>query len=196
MHLVKNETGFHGSTFIPWDTKITYKFVVDSEWVCETTSPTETDASGYTNNVYTSPSKILAEPDVAVATNGSVAEDKNSSSAPVVADPSSEAKSVDTTATGEAAAEPGVTISQLASDFVDTIVARDGTSSALGYVTSALGAAIQSQIGVDPINGEKVSNSQMHVQSWSDLHARLPWKPQNQMRSLLCQNHQWQSQRP
>ncbi|KAJ7047673.1 hypothetical protein C8F04DRAFT_17194 [Mycena alexandri] len=42
-------------------------------------------------------------------------------------------------------------------DFVDTVAARDGTTSALDYVTSALGAAIQSQIGVDPINGTQVA---------------------------------------
>ncbi|KAJ7233142.1 hypothetical protein B0H12DRAFT_1192120 [Mycena haematopus] len=46
----------------------------------------------------------------------------------------------------------------MASDFADTVIAADGTSSALGYVASALGATIQSQIGVDPINGAKVSS--------------------------------------
>ncbi|KAJ7233143.1 carbohydrate-binding module family 48 protein, partial [Mycena haematopus] len=55
VHLVKTENGFSGSVRIPWDTKIYYKYVVDSKWVCESTSPTETDSSGNVNNVYTSP---------------------------------------------------------------------------------------------------------------------------------------------
>ncbi|KAJ6539042.1 carbohydrate-binding module family 48 protein, partial [Mycena capillaripes] len=57
IHLVKNESGFHGSIKIPWDTTIYYKYVVDSNWVCEITSPTQTDNAGNVNNVYTSPPK-------------------------------------------------------------------------------------------------------------------------------------------
>ncbi|KAJ7499228.1 hypothetical protein FB451DRAFT_1428486, partial [Mycena latifolia] len=143
VHLVKNETGFHGSTRIPWDTKILFKYIIDTNWVCEATSPTETDASGNVNNVYMSPPKPLVEPvtsDATVMTNGAVAA-------------STENTDVPTTPTG---AEAGATLSQLASDLANTVAARDGTSSAFEYVTSALGAAIHSQIGVDPINGDKV----------------------------------------
>ncbi|KAJ7507451.1 hypothetical protein B0H11DRAFT_1967129 [Mycena galericulata] len=160
VHLVKNETGFHGSTLIPYGTKIAYKYVVDSDWVCENTTPTEADAAGHLNNVYTSPPKPWVEPaasDVAGTANGSATEEKALSITPAVADSSKETKSEEPTVTGEAAAQAGATFSQLASDFVDTVVARDGTTSALGYVTSALGATIQSQIGVDPINGEKTA---------------------------------------
>ncbi|KAJ7667698.1 hypothetical protein DFH06DRAFT_962718, partial [Mycena polygramma] len=139
VHLVKDESGFHGSAKIPWGQKISYKYVVDSNWVCETNSPTEADNAGHVNNVYTSPPKpVEAVVDTAAAvTNGAV--------------PASE--KLDSDGLGPATA----TFSQLASDFVDTVAARDGTSSALGYVASAFGAAIQSQIGVDPINADKIA---------------------------------------
>ncbi|KAJ7228958.1 hypothetical protein GGX14DRAFT_346966, partial [Mycena pura] len=125
LQLVKGENGFHGSINIPWDTKMLYKYVVDSVWLCETSHPMETDASGYINNVYISPPKPVY-----------------ASSAPVAADTTPDATS---------------NLSQLASDFVDTVAARDGTSSVLGYVASGLGAAIQTTIGVDLINGTRVT---------------------------------------
>lgn len=45
---------------------------------------------------------------------------------------------------------------RLLSDLADTIAARDGTSSALDYVASGLGAVVHSVVGVDPINAQKV----------------------------------------
>lgn len=48
---------------------------------------------------------------------------------------------------------------QLLSDLANTIVARDGTSSALDYVTSGLGAAMHGVVGMDPINTQKVCKS-------------------------------------
>jgi hypothetical protein len=48
---------------------------------------------------------------------------------------------------------------QLLSDLASTIAARDGTSSALAYVASGLGAAMHSAVGIDPINIPKVSLS-------------------------------------
>ena len=48
---------------------------------------------------------------------------------------------------------------QILSDLASTIVARHGTSSALGYVASGLGAAMHSAVGIDPINIPKVSLS-------------------------------------
>ncbi|KAJ7095089.1 hypothetical protein B0H15DRAFT_91323 [Mycena belliarum] len=145
VHLVKSESGFHGSTLIPWDSKILFKYIVDSNWVCESTSPTETDASGNVNNVYTSPPRPLVEAvesapsDATVASSSTAiaATEKPDAPAPVV----TEAKNENMTA----------------GDLVNTVAARDGTSSAFEYVASALGATMQSQIGVDPINGEKVA---------------------------------------
>ncbi|KAJ7688428.1 hypothetical protein B0H17DRAFT_1068681 [Mycena rosella] len=161
VHLTKKETGFHGSTRIPWDTKIAFKYIVDSNWVCETTSPTETDTSGNVNNVYKSPPKPSVEavesvtPAATAMTNGAVPEAIEKTEVPAATDSLSQAHSDNTTATGEPATEAGATYSELASDFANTVAARDGTSSAFEYVTSALGAAIQGQIGVDPLNGEK-----------------------------------------
>lgn len=48
---------------------------------------------------------------------------------------------------------------QLLSDLANTIVARDGTSSALDYVASGLGAAMHGVVGMDPINIQKVCKS-------------------------------------
>ncbi|KAJ7162533.1 hypothetical protein C8R43DRAFT_298545 [Mycena crocata] len=150
VHLVKNDDGFHGSTRIPWDTKIAYKYVVDSNWVCENTTPTETDAEGNVNNVYTSPPQPLpqavknATPEAALINGGAVGEETHTSSPAAV------------NASSEASVEEPLSKDPAVADFADTVAARDGTSSALGYVTSALGAVIHSQIGVDPINGEKI----------------------------------------
>lgn len=45
---------------------------------------------------------------------------------------------------------------QLVTDITNAILATDGTSSALQYVTSGVGAAIHGVIGIDPINAEQV----------------------------------------
>ncbi|KAF8211448.1 hypothetical protein K438DRAFT_43069 [Mycena galopus ATCC 62051] len=190
VHLVKNENGFTGSVRIPWDTKIYYKYVVDSEWICESTSPTETDWSGNVNNVYTSPQKPPA--DASVVTNGAIATENLE---PTAAAPAG-AASADQTATAEA--QEGSTFSQIASDFAETVVAADGTTSALGYVASALGAAIQSQIGVDPINGAKIvvetpkPDAQFIIPEPPAVEASLsqelcpPLKQQPHQHTLLC----------
>ncbi|KAF7313540.1 p-loop containing nucleoside triphosphate hydrolase protein [Mycena chlorophos] len=107
--LTKTASGFTGSTKIEFGSKITFKYIVDSNWVCSTTTETEADDSGNVNNVYQAPPK------------------------PVPTRPASR-------------------LSQLAADLVDTVSARDGTHSVLGYVASGLGAAMQATIGVDPIN--------------------------------------------
>ncbi|KAJ7367987.1 hypothetical protein DFH08DRAFT_649331, partial [Mycena albidolilacea] len=151
VHLVKTDTGFVGNVRIPWDTKIQFKYIVDSNWVCESTSPTQTDPCGNVNNVYISPPKP-------VGAEAAAGTESPESSAPLAADPPPEAKDSAPTLTGEAKAAPGgATFSQFASDLADTVVAADGTSSALGYVASALGAAIQSQIGIDPINSAQIA---------------------------------------
>ncbi|KAJ3797505.1 hypothetical protein GGU11DRAFT_68750 [Lentinula aff. detonsa] len=47
--------------------------------------------------------------------------------------------------------------SENAVDLATIIAATDGTSSALGYVASGVGAAIQGVIGIDPINPDQMS---------------------------------------
>ncbi|TFK43257.1 hypothetical protein BDQ12DRAFT_709079 [Crucibulum laeve] len=48
-------------------------------------------------------------------------------------------------------------LSQFLSGIANTVVAADGTSSALGYVTSGLGVAVQNIIGIDPINSDPIA---------------------------------------
>ncbi|KAF5370038.1 hypothetical protein D9758_001340 [Tetrapyrgos nigripes] len=66
VRLTKEPSSFKGTTKIPWNEKITYKFVVDGQWLVDDGKPTESDSSGNVNNVLTAPSKPapLAEPEV------------------------------------------------------------------------------------------------------------------------------------
>lgn len=48
------------------------------------------------------------------------------------------------------------------SDLVNTVAARDGATSAVNYVTSGVGAAVQAVLGVDPVNSAKVCPSLMN----------------------------------
>ena len=61
----KAESGFTGSVAVPWDSKIIYKFIVDGNWVTHPSQPTETDASGFVNNVVHTP--VKPEPAVAAS---------------------------------------------------------------------------------------------------------------------------------
>ncbi|KAJ3892739.1 hypothetical protein GG344DRAFT_34106, partial [Lentinula edodes] len=58
--LQKGEDGFKGTAEINWNEKITYKFVVDGQWVVNNQEPTEADNSGNVNNVRTAPEKPSA----------------------------------------------------------------------------------------------------------------------------------------
>ncbi|KIK65600.1 carbohydrate-binding module family 48 protein, partial [Collybiopsis luxurians FD-317 M1] len=142
IHLVKGEDGFRGKALVSWNAKILYKFIVDGQWVVNTQEPTETDEAGNVNNVFTTPSKPS---DVSQANgNGTVPESQPASDS----------------AAGKPEIEQGTNsriLPQLVSDLVTTIAATDGTSSALNYVASGVGAAIQGVIGVDPINPDQVS---------------------------------------
>ncbi|KAF8901632.1 immunoglobulin E-set, partial [Gymnopilus junonius] len=55
--LTRTQSGFEGTTKIPWGQKIKYKFVVDGRWVTHEDQPTETDPGGFVNNVFTAPTK-------------------------------------------------------------------------------------------------------------------------------------------
>lgn len=176
MHLVKNSTGFKGEIQIPWEQKIKYKFIVDGEWLLHENQPTEIDPGGYVNNTYTAPAKpvILRTPKatplpveadkptaveaISHTTNGNsvVAEvAEKLESAPQISSKDT-TKSLTGTTDGDTQTSG---FPQLLSDLASTIVARHGTSSALGYVASGLGAAMHSAVGIDPINIPKVSLS-------------------------------------
>lgn len=151
MQLAKGPTGFTGSTKIAWDKKIAYKFVVDEEWMVVEDKPTELDPVGNLNNVYTAPPKPASEPDSTVSCPGGY--DPASGGEHVIGyDPAS--GNDDETGKSEAASGPH--FSQACVYIVDTRPARRSITSALSYVASGLGAAIQSVVGIDPINGEQV----------------------------------------
>lgn len=147
IRLVKTPTGFEGMIQIPWEQKIKYKFIVDGEWLVHEDQPTEVDPGGYVNNVYTAPAKSIALPALETTNNHST----NGDSVVTALDgkiAGAGLKTSDTQTSG---------FPQLLSDLANTIAARDGTSSALAYVTSGFGAAMHSAVGVDPINMPKIA---------------------------------------
>ncbi|KAF8803785.1 hypothetical protein BYT27DRAFT_7031534, partial [Phlegmacium glaucopus] len=139
IRLVKNQTGFEGVTHIPWEQKIKFKFIVDGEWLVHEDQPTEVDPGGFVNNVYTAPAKPA---------NSSTLE---TTPVPVEADKPTAIEANNHKTNGDT-----VTSGFLA-DLANTIAARDGTSSALTYVASGLGAAMHSAVGIDPINIPKIA---------------------------------------
>jgi Glycogen recognition site of AMP-activated protein kinase len=117
-----------------------YKFIVDEQWMVVEHEPTELDHDGNLNNVYIAPPKppssaLEADSDVFVSS----------------VDPAESE-----TATGEPEAASGPPFPQIVADLANTVAAREGTTSALSYVASGLGAAIHSVVGYDPVNAEQV----------------------------------------
>ena len=170
IRLVKKPTGFEAVAQVPWEQKIKYKFVVDGEWLVHENQPTEVDPGGFVNNVYTSPPKPITPPALeiplepeeptAVKTNNYKTNDDNVVVEVTENTPQNTQSLTGTTDGKIAGAEPRTSdASGFLSDLASTIVARDGTSSALAYVASGLGAAIHSAVGVDPINISKVGLS-------------------------------------
>ncbi|KAI6151761.1 immunoglobulin E-set [Pisolithus tinctorius] len=60
IHLVKGDTGFHGTVKLPWGEKVAYKFIVDGYWFCRDDRPMEDDGSGHVNNILYVPQKPLS----------------------------------------------------------------------------------------------------------------------------------------
>jgi len=139
MQLTKGPTGFKGSTTIPWDEKIAYKFIVDGQWMVVEHEPTELDHDGNVNNVYTAPPK---PPSSALETDSPVLVSTHTD--PAVSDK----------ATGEPEAVSDLQFPQI---VADTVAAREGTVSALNYLASGVGAAIHGVVGIDPINAEQIA---------------------------------------
>ncbi|KAG9056411.1 hypothetical protein FS842_010745 [Serendipita sp. 407] len=54
--LTKTSNGFELTVGVPWNAKITYKYIVDGQWFASPTEPQEKDGMGNINNTYTSPS--------------------------------------------------------------------------------------------------------------------------------------------
>ena len=64
LHLTRKPDGFEAPpVYIPWRSKIQYKFIVDGRWMTND-EPTEVD-HGFVSNVYTAPAKpVLPEPEL------------------------------------------------------------------------------------------------------------------------------------
>ncbi|PBK72882.1 hypothetical protein ARMSODRAFT_953293 [Armillaria solidipes] len=130
IRLAKDSNGFKGSTQIPWDGKIAYKFIVDGQWTIAPSQPTETDSSGNVNNIYIAPSK----PSPPTTTMSKTTEK------PVA--------NGDTPSSDKQETEASGGVSQVVSDLATAATA--GTAAGLGYVASGVGAAIQTVVGEDP----------------------------------------------
>jgi len=153
IRLDKTSTGFQTTTRIPWNEKIKYKFIVDGQWIVHENQPTEVDPGGYVNNVYISPPKPTTTPEALVT--GPVAALGETSVAinPELVGDDQPAGQVN----GDI--KNTVNRSTTVSDIASTVAARDGTMSAVGYVTSAIGAVIQNVVGIDPVNSDKIASS-------------------------------------
>ncbi|KAL0949123.1 hypothetical protein HGRIS_009207 [Hohenbuehelia grisea] len=167
--LARSEGGFKGTAQVPWGERTLYKFVVDGRWTTHDDHPTETDPAGNVNNVYMAPPK----PTLSSTTNGVVAESvtekvqPNGIASEVVADDAPIKVDVKPSANGTNgfldASGPKTPDSDdsdrrsFVADIADTIAAREGASTPIGYVVSGIGAAIGSVVGVDPINGAHIA---------------------------------------
>lgn len=122
---------------MPYGCPTRYKFIVDGEWQIKQEEPTEYSPEGFLNNVYYVPLKAPLEvPKPSTNVNESSVNNGN--------EKTGSEKRLSTTA------------GQFVKDLKDTITAREGTSSALGYVVSGLGETVRSVVGVDPINANQV----------------------------------------
>ncbi|KAF7301548.1 p-loop containing nucleoside triphosphate hydrolase protein [Mycena indigotica] len=131
VNLEKDATGFSGTVKVDWGSKVLYKYIVFK--------------SAGSREWACSP-LVATEKDVAGNLN-------NVYQAPPKPESSQTKDTTSETTTN------GSSLGQVVSDLAETVVARDGTTSVLDYVASGLGAAVQSAIGVDPINGSKAKET-------------------------------------
>lgn len=75
----------------------------------------------------------------------------------------------------QAATDTGPGSPQPLLDLASTVVARDSTSSALGYVASGLGGAASNVVGLDPINAGQVNSMEIFSHSLSERSYRSPF---------------------
>lgn len=168
---------------IPWEQKIKFKFIVDGEWLVHEDQPTEVDPGGYVNNIYTAPAKPVMLPalettplpvDAEKPTTAVEANSHKTNGDTLVAEVAEKLEYTSQTLSKHTKSLTGTTDAKIAgaeqkttdtqtsgflADLASTIAARDGTSSALAYVASGLGAAMHSAVGIDPINIPKVNFS-------------------------------------
>ncbi|KAK0206218.1 hypothetical protein DFS33DRAFT_570233 [Desarmillaria ectypa] len=154
IHLAKDSSGFKGSTQIPWEEKITYKFIVDGQWTIAPSQPTETDSSGNVNNIYIAPSK--PSPPTVTMDSTSPAETLES----IAETTEKPAVNGDTLASDKQETETtSGSVSQVVSDLATAATA--GTANGLGYVASGVGAAVQSVVDGDTETSVETTTAQV-----------------------------------
>jgi len=112
--------------------------------------PTEFDHDGNINNVYIAPHKPSSSALDAVLEAAPPLKEKGSE---LVGYTNANHSAESGKTTGEPEAASGPRFPQIVADLIDTVAAREGTTSASG---SGLGAVMQSVVGIDPINAEQV----------------------------------------
>jgi len=133
--------------------------------------PTEPDHEGNINNIYTTPPKPLQ-----AALPPHAGDVKSTVEPPSVKKPDVDGstKPASNGVVPPATIEPEVaprrqSLSELAPNLANTVVASEGTSSALGYVASGVGAVINHLLGVDPINAGQVNSILKSIQMWFQI---------------------------
>ncbi|GAA5933953.1 hypothetical protein JCM1841_002543 [Sporobolomyces salmonicolor] len=145
---------FSGQIALPYGQKIAYKYVVDGDWKHNESEPSETDASGNVNNVFTVPEKpesgdilLLNEPDAALPVPESVStvEGDISSSVPAITSALPPQETEPTTQ--EKANEVARAVREKAAEAVPQVqesvkAAAEQVQETVGPAAAAVGAAI------------------------------------------------------
>lgn len=147
--LVRSWEGSFSTTLkFPCGSKILFKYIVDGQWVTSRHERTETDPNGNVNNVYQVPLK--PEPtSTAFAPAARTAVETQTAPAPTPSGPQP-----------EPVTDPSKqSFVQTLTSVKDSALATEGVHppTFTSYIASAVGGAIASVTGVDPLNVPKVS---------------------------------------
>jgi hypothetical protein len=148
--LVRSWEGSFSTTLkFPCGSKILFKYVVDGQWVTSRHEKTETDPNGNVNNVYQVPLKPEPTP-TTLASAAPTATETQTAPAPTPSEP-----------TPQPVTDPSVkkSLPKTLTSVKDSALATEGVRppTATSYVASAVGAAVASVTGVDPLNVPKVT---------------------------------------
>ncbi|GAA5878198.1 hypothetical protein JCM1840_004033 [Sporobolomyces johnsonii] len=145
---------FAGQIALPYGQKIAYKYVVDGNWKHNESEPSETDASGNVNNVFTVPEKPelaqiipLNEPESGLPVPESVATVEGDVSSTVPATTSALPPQAAEPTTQEKASEAASAVQEKAEEVVPQVqesvkAAAEQVQETVGPAASAVGAAI------------------------------------------------------
>ncbi|KIJ70435.1 carbohydrate-binding module family 48 protein, partial [Hydnomerulius pinastri MD-312] len=135
IHLAKGDVGFSGTIKLPWGEKVAYKYIVDGHWMCRGDRPQEGDGGGNINNIIQLPKKPA--PPAGLAPQADAFE-----------------KELPPVTARNTAVEEAQTVAPEEPQIVGGL---SGTAaSVVDYVTSGLGAIVQSVTGVAPMSDLEV----------------------------------------